>query len=76
MAEILSNQGHEVIFLDNESTWEPLLDWYESCPFEIRRKKNVGPRAHHAELRQTEKEPYVLTDPDYQVQIIMRHRSS
>ena len=34
------------ILVDNNSDWQPLLDWYESCPFEvIRLSENVG---HHA----------------------------
>lgn len=34
------------IVVDNASTWEPLLEWYEQCPFEvIRLTDNLG---HHA----------------------------
>jgi hypothetical protein len=34
------------IIVDNNSTWEPLLDWYRDCPFEvIRLTENMG---HHA----------------------------
>jgi hypothetical protein len=34
------------IIVDNASTWEPLLDWYRDCPFEvIRLTENYG---HHA----------------------------
>lgn len=34
------------IIVDNNSTWEPLLDWYADCPFEvIRLPNNIG---HHA----------------------------
>lgn len=34
------------IIVDNCSRWEPLLEWYESCPFEVvRLKENLG---HHA----------------------------
>lgn len=34
------------VIVDNASTWEPLLDWYEDCPFEvIRLPENLG---HHA----------------------------
>lgn len=36
----------EVIIVDNDSTWEPLLDWYAECPYEvIRLRENLG---HHA----------------------------
>lgn len=34
------------VIVDNASTWEPLLDWYQHCPFEVvRLTKNYG---HHA----------------------------
>ncbi len=37
------------IIIDNASTWEPLLDWYQHCPFEvIRLTENYG---HHAPWR-------------------------
>lgn len=70
MAELLANQGHEVIFIDNASTWEPLLDWYESCPFEVRRQENIGPSATINRLWRTEEEPYVMTDPDYDLSMV------
>ena len=28
MADILLNQGHDVYIVDNNSTYKPLLDWY------------------------------------------------
>ncbi len=70
MAELLAGQGHEVIFMDNGSTWEPLLDWYENCPFEIIRQKNIGPAANHHQICLKETEPYVLTDPDYDLSMV------
>lgn len=70
MAEILSNQGHEVIFIDNGSTWEPLLDWYESCPFEVRKQENIGPHKSHGKHCLAEKERYVFTDPDYDLSMV------
>lgn len=70
MAELLANQGHEVIFLDNASTWEPLLDWYETCPFEIRRQTNIGPQRSHRQTCMKETEPYVLTDPDNDLSMV------
>jgi len=34
------------VIIDNASTWEPLLSWYDDCPFEvIRLRENIG---HHA----------------------------
>ena len=44
--QIAKLEGAEVIIIDNDSTWEPLLDWYNDCPFEvIRLHENLG---HHA----------------------------
>jgi len=34
------------IIIDNDSTWDPLLGWYQHCPFEVvRLTENMG---HHA----------------------------
>ena len=70
MAELLANQGHEIIFIDNASTWEPLLDWYESCSFEVKRQENLGPHTAHWKYCLGEKEPYVFTDPDYDLSMV------
>ena len=68
MAEIFVNQGHEPIFVDNESTWEPLLEWYETCPYEVRKQGNIG--CGHIINSYVEKEPFVMTDPDYDLSMI------
>jgi hypothetical protein len=66
MAEKLANEGHEVIFFDCASTWEPLMDWYETCPYEVIRAKNTGTSGLWNMRIVTElKEPFVTTDPDY-----------
>lgn len=42
LAEQLSYKGCEVILVDNNSTYPPLLEWYENCPYKIHRlEKNV-----------------------------------
>lgn len=36
MAEFISsNKNVEVYIIDNDSTYEPLLDWYESCEYKV-----------------------------------------
>jgi len=42
LAEQLSYKGCEVILIDNNSTYPPLLEWYENCPYKVHRlEKNV-----------------------------------
>ncbi|MGH9200228.1 MAG: class I SAM-dependent methyltransferase [Vicinamibacterales bacterium] len=39
--------GTRVIILDNDSDWPPVLEWYEHCPFEVRKlRANLG-NGHH-----------------------------
>jgi hypothetical protein len=55
------------IIVDNNSTWEPLIDWYCNCPFEvIRLTENMG---HHAPwtagiVGQQKQGLYCVTDCD------------
>lgn len=35
MSEILTAQGHEVWWVDNNSTYSPLLEFYQSCPYTV-----------------------------------------
>lgn len=38
LADDLSKMGYKrIIILDNSSTYPPLLEWYETCPYEIKR---------------------------------------
>lgn len=56
----------EIIILDNESTYEPLLDWYKTNPCTIIYSKNLGQGAAWT-LDLPNKlgfEYYVVTDPD------------
>tara|TARA_R110000822_G_scaffold309905_1_gene440613 strand:- start:1206 stop:1901 length:696 start_codon:yes stop_codon:yes gene_type:complete len=59
--------GAEIIIVDNNSDYEPLLEWYDDCPFEVLRlRENIG---HHAPwlsgiVNQDQSEWYVVTDCD------------
>jgi len=37
--EDLARAGLEVILIDNNSTYPPLLEWYKNCPYEVIRMK-------------------------------------
>lgn len=68
MVEWLEAAGCErIVFIDNDSTYEPLLDYYDSSPHElIRLTENLGARAlWKADLAPSE--PYVLSDPDLEL---------
>lgn len=69
MAEKLASQGHEVIFADNGSTWQPLLDWYESCPFQVVKMDNLGQHGAWIGAPQlmADQDFYVVTDPDLDI---------
>lgn len=40
-AEYLSDCGHNVIIVDNDSTYQPLLDWYKVCSYTVISTKGV-----------------------------------
>jgi predicted O-methyltransferase YrrM len=59
--------GAEAIILDNASDWPPVLDWYERCPFEVRRLGgNLGHRAPWicGAVSGVRASHYVVTDAD------------
>ena len=62
------NDVGEVIIIDNGSTYEPLLEWYETKPCMIKRTANVGHQAPWitGTIKELTKghEYYVVTDPD------------
>lgn len=68
MAEFLSDTGCEVILIDNNSSYGPLLDWYEnSCPFKVHRlKENLGHKClwRSGLINEYQDEFYVVTDHD------------
>lgn len=66
MAYQLAEQGHQVIFLDNASTYLPLIDWYEQDEFQIVHLPNIGSQAAWVSgVAGAQHHPYVVTDPDY-----------
>jgi hypothetical protein len=66
MAEQCVRLGLEPVILDNASTYPPLLEWLEHCPYEVIR---VGSNAgcygfFHAHRHLEQTEPYILSDSD------------
>jgi hypothetical protein len=60
----LDNVG-DIIIVDNSSTYQPLLDWYETKPCEIIKINNLGHTAPwESGLISKLNKPYVVTDPD------------
>lgn len=71
MAEKLTGEGHEVIFLDNGSTYVPLLDYYSTCGLQVIRLGNNGGHAlWTTDIVKHLDEPFVSTDPDYDLSSI------
>lgn len=72
MAEKFVGEGHEVIFIDNNSTYIPLLDYYETCGVQVvKLGKNMGGHAIWAAgIAQEQKEPFVNSDADYDLSTI------
>jgi len=67
MVEQLHSWGMKnIMIVDNASTYEPLLEWYENCDVRvIRLDENLGPRAvWHAGLNKDVEDLYIVTDPD------------
>lgn len=67
MALKLAEDGHEVIFIDCGSNYAPLLDYYETCGFQVIRRSNAlgNSTPWAAGIVTTLDEPYVVTDPDF-----------
>ncbi len=73
MIEYISNfdMVGEIIILDNNSTYEPLLEWYNETDIRVVRTENLG---HHAPwisglVNSLEVDYYVVTDPDLDLSI-------
>jgi hypothetical protein len=67
MAEFLSDTGCEVILVDNKSTYQPLLDWYKTCPYKTHLlKHNYGERVFWDSglFNEYKDEYYVVSDHD------------
>lgn len=63
----------EIIIIDNNSTYPPLLDYYKKCPCEIiRLEKNIGYLApwESGIIDQINDQYYVVTDPDLDISTV------
>ena len=56
----------QIVIVDNGSSYEPLLDWYENTPHEVIRLPNLGHTAPwHPKVKDAIKTDfYVVSDPD------------
>lgn len=73
MATVLKRQGHEVIFIDNASTYKPLLEFYANTDFEvIRLSENMGHTAPWLPGIIDSNDYYAVTDPDLDIKNIPR----
>lgn len=62
----------DIIIVDNASTYEPLLDWYETCPYKVvKLSKNMGTRGAFSVL--DSKTHYVCTDNDLDISNVPKH---
>jgi hypothetical protein len=73
MCEFLSNTGCEVILIDNNSTYPPLLEWYKSCPYELwlleKNEGHFGPWKTGIIDRYTDRY-YIVTDHDLDLSMV------
>lgn len=70
MAEFLSDNNINVILLDNNSTYQPLLDWYDKCPYKVYRfNENLGHKCLYKSgiLSEYKDQHYILTDHDLDI---------
>ena len=75
MVEVLSDFGLDVIFVDNKSTYLPLLEWYNNCPYKVflldynyREVQSFEPIRHSpwasGIIESYNERFYIVTDPD------------
>lgn len=68
--EWCASHGLDVIIVDNASDYEPLLEWYKTCPYKVlRMDKNYGHRVVweqwlFKQLGISADDLFILTDPD------------
>lgn len=67
--EDLAAAGLEVILIDNNSTYPPLLEWYKDCPYEvIRMKENHWAWVYFTHVRKLGDDRFVIvTDSDLDI---------
>lgn len=59
----------DIFIIDNDSTYEPLLDWYETKPCEVLKLNNFGHAAPWiCGLVEKMGDVYIVTDPDLGIQ--------
>lgn len=69
MAEYIADKACNPVFIDNNSDYPPLLEYYENCPFEvIRMDQNYGHKViwDHPEILRglNINSRFIMTDPD------------
>lgn len=72
-ADLAREERCEVIIVDNASTYPPLLEWYESCRYEVVRwEENLGPQGDwRGEIdRCLTSDYFIITDPDLDISAI------
>jgi len=70
MAEFLSDTGCEVILIDNNSTYQPLLEWYKTCPYKVHQlTTNHGHKVVWTAdiLKEYSDQHYIVTDHDLDI---------
>lgn len=67
ICEYLADTGMEVIIIDNNSSYKPLLSWYDRCPYTLwRAAENIGHLVYWKSIggRTLEDRYYCVTDHD------------
>lgn len=65
--ESLTPYELDIHIVDHGSTWEPMLDWLDQCPYPVHRRGDLPPRAlweWDGLQRIVAGRPYLVTDPD------------
>lgn len=73
MADIIATKlKADPIFIDNNSTYEPLLDYYKTCPYDVvRLPSNMGHRVvWNSGILDKVDNLYIVTDPDLDISTI------
>ena len=68
LANWVAERGCEPVFIDNNSTYQPLIEYYDKCPFQVMRmNENYGHNVvweHDLVNRLGIEGQYIVTDPD------------